>query len=80
MRPIQANSDFFQNLSNASATVTLTIHNPNGVPMPILDGAGGAVITTLAAGDTITAAFTVKAVGVLHSQLAGAMLFHGIVF
>jgi hypothetical protein len=79
MRPIQANSDFFQNRSTANAVVTLTIQNPNGAPMPILNTAGG-VITTLAPGDTITAVFTVAAGGVLHSQLPGALMFHGIQF
>jgi hypothetical protein len=79
MRPIEANSNFFQNLSTVDATVTLTIHNPNTAAMPILNVAGQAV-TTLAPGETITASFAVKAGGLLHSALPGALQFHGIVF
>jgi hypothetical protein len=80
MRPIQANSDFYQNRSKSDASVTLTIHNPNGGPMNILDAPKGAVITTLAAGDTVTATFAVKSGAVLHSDMPGAVQYHGIVF
>ena len=80
MRPIQANSDFYQNRSTANATVTLTLHNPNSTLMSVLDGAGGTVITTLPPGDTVTVTFSVNAGGQLHSDVSGAALYHGIVF
>ena len=80
MRPIQANSDFFQNHSGTNAVVTLSIHNPNAVPMPILSAPGGAAVMTLPPGSAITSVFLVAAGGVLHSDLPGGFQFHNVVF
>lgn len=80
MRPIQANSDFYQNRSKVDSTMTMTLHNPNGAVMSIFDAAGGNLITTVPPGDTITVSFFVKAGGQLHADLSGAGLFHGVAF
>jgi hypothetical protein len=75
MNPIQANSDFFRNTTGVNVFLTLVIHNTNAVPMPILSAAGGAMLTTLKPGETITAVFFVKNGQVLFSPVAGTCEF-----